>query len=306
MNIPQIALVESYSKEFQAQLRRINAYVNHGPSIGTAHEGILRRFLQKYIPKRYAVSEGFVLDINQQPSAQCDIIIWDQQEYSPVYIDGDFVIVQAGSVKAVIEVKTSLNKETLLGSYNNLSSVRNCGHHIYTGLFAFEGVHPREVLSHLAGGISFAVGYCVNSIYSMSGWNLQQIKDVPLDDIGRHLYEETRQRVLCESEELYPLTLKLHPPEKAEVYGLTNFLSDIFINLDLRGYNTPYIPLAGSTIHGYVFPGRGVTSYYTTLSLDGQINDDTDLLEGKLFDEYIHHLESHTDLIKNKHIHEAG
>ena len=120
---PHLKLLESYSSEFTAQLRRINAFITHPTSIGTSHEGIIRRFLQKYIPKRLAVGEGFIIDQQNNPSKQCDIVIWSHLDYAPYYREGDFVILPAEAVKAVIEVKTTLDKGQIISAYKNLDSV---------------------------------------------------------------------------------------------------------------------------------------------------------------------------------------
>lgn len=274
LNNPQIHLLESYSSEFQAQLRRINAFVKHPSAIGTSHEGILRRFLQKYIPRKFAVSEGFILGTNNEPSNQCDIIIWSHHEYTPFYSEGDFVILPSQAVSVVIEVKTTLDEDALVGSFQNLYSVRAVGDHIYTALFAFESNKLHTLLTQLITKINLECANAINSIYSMQGWILQQSKDIPFRDDPRAVLMETRQDRLRKFAEPLAFTITLPPTVQPLAYGLTEFLACIYMTLGLHGDKIPFHMLPGSSIGGYVFPGRGIQVFSDTLVTDAESNND--------------------------------
>lgn len=84
---------------------------NHNLSVGYIGEEVLRSFLQANIPKRYRVTQGFVSD-GSSNSPQCDIIIYDQMNYAPLYSYGSIDVIPAKSVIATIEVKTSVNKKS--------------------------------------------------------------------------------------------------------------------------------------------------------------------------------------------------
>lgn len=100
----------------------------HYPSIGSYKERLLSEIIRKYLPRSMDVGTGFVLfphedtsppggKANHDPlnrsafalSRQCDILIFDGATYPPVFRDGDFVVLRPESVKAVVEVKGSLN-----------------------------------------------------------------------------------------------------------------------------------------------------------------------------------------------------
>lgn len=97
----------------------------HYPSLGSYKERILAETIRNYLPRSLEVGTGFVLfpheeesphayfdPLNQSAftiSRQCDILIFDSNMYPPVFRDKDFVVVRPESVKAIIEVKGSLN-----------------------------------------------------------------------------------------------------------------------------------------------------------------------------------------------------
>lgn len=83
--------------------------LNHNPSIGLLFEEILRSFLSNILPGKYKVTQGFVQNAAEQ-SHQCDIIVYDYINYAPSYKLGSIDIIPAKAVKAVIEVKSSINR----------------------------------------------------------------------------------------------------------------------------------------------------------------------------------------------------
>lgn len=90
---------------------------DHWLSVGNYKEELLRGLLKQLLPKKYEVSTGFILSLdengNEIKSKQQDIIIWDSNDYAAIFRDGDFVIVPPEACKAVVEVKSTLTNETL-------------------------------------------------------------------------------------------------------------------------------------------------------------------------------------------------
>ncbi len=85
--------------------------INHNVVKGTTRENIIvRNFLNPYIPKKYSIDSGVIVDINNQQSKQQDIVIYDEF-YSPVLKDLDSnKLFFPESVFTVIEAKSNLNK----------------------------------------------------------------------------------------------------------------------------------------------------------------------------------------------------
>lgn len=96
---------------------------NHNLSRGVIGEEILRDYLRSIIPKRFCVSQGFIIS-NNGLSRQCDIVIYDNSITCPLYSFGNIEVIPIEGVKAVIEVKTSINKKgfiSVLQSFRELS-----------------------------------------------------------------------------------------------------------------------------------------------------------------------------------------
>lgn len=100
-------------------------FANHKPSIGYVGEELLRLALMALLPKEYSVCQGFVLnnEIKQEGniSKQCVIIVFRKEKQSIAYSIGELYVINAHSVVAVIEVKSSISKATF---YSTLEAFR--------------------------------------------------------------------------------------------------------------------------------------------------------------------------------------
>jgi len=129
--------------EFQSYLsesffRRINLLEKiignrHWLTTGTYKEKVLLGFLNDTLPNRLAAQSGFIVfpcekqfrdgerpedydylnSSSYDISKQIDIIVYDQQNFSPILNDRDTVILGPESVRAVIEVKGRLSPKHL-------------------------------------------------------------------------------------------------------------------------------------------------------------------------------------------------
>lgn len=87
-------------------------FKDHMPSLGYVGEELLREFLRELFKSHnISVTQGFIRK-DGKISRQCDIIIYDPSKDTERYHVGELSIVSANSVKAVIEVKTSIQKKT--------------------------------------------------------------------------------------------------------------------------------------------------------------------------------------------------
>lgn len=102
----------------------IHDQIRHGSTKGSGTEASWRDLLGNYLPKRYSVTNGLVVDATGQTSDAIDIIIFDQQ-YSPFLLRSeDSVVVPAESVYAVLEVKQELSRDTIAYAQGKAASVR--------------------------------------------------------------------------------------------------------------------------------------------------------------------------------------
>lgn len=134
----------SFSKELDVTKDRVRDIIGnaHWVSDGSHKEAILQDVMRRFIPKKYAISSGFILSNDgERCSKQLDIIVYD--EASPILFGhSNFVIIPNQYVRAVIEVKTSISVESkLTDALENLYSVQSIMHsnsdNVYFGIFSY-------------------------------------------------------------------------------------------------------------------------------------------------------------------------
>ena len=145
---------ESINKELMAIKDRVSSLIgNASPGEkGGYREAILKNVISKFLPKKYSIGTGFVMNKNKEITNQIDIIIYDNS--SPVlFSEGDFVIVLASTVKAIIEVKSIISSMTELIDYikvceENAKKIEAVALHdrLFNGIFCYECNLSPEVI----------------------------------------------------------------------------------------------------------------------------------------------------------------
>ena len=126
--------------------------IDHPTAKGNASEENWRELLRSYLPVRYAVEGGFVIDADGMESQQMDLIIFDRQ-YSPVLFEsGGILYVPAESVYGVFEVKQALNKQHVKYAAEKVASVRRLRRTTVPIVHAGGEFSPREA-PRIVGGI---------------------------------------------------------------------------------------------------------------------------------------------------------
>jgi len=147
---------ESLNKELMAIKDRVRSLIgnaNWGED-GKYKEAILKNVISKFLPKKYSMGTGFVINKDKEITKQIDIIIYDNS--SPVlFSEGDFVIVLASTVKAIIEVKSSIRNTTELINYikiceENAEKIEAIALHdrMFNGIFCYECELSLEILEN--------------------------------------------------------------------------------------------------------------------------------------------------------------
>ena len=135
-----------------AQLSTNRLNIIHPGTKGDASELKWLQMLQGYLPKRYQVEKGFVLDCDGNLSEQIDLVIFDRQ-YSPFLFNQDRALyVPAESVYAILEVKQDLGKGELEYAGDKASSVRKL-RRTSAAIPHAGGVYPPKTPSHILSGI---------------------------------------------------------------------------------------------------------------------------------------------------------
>ena len=139
-------------EQMKARLRTNTANISHPGTSGAASEINWREMLTEYLPRRYQVSDGFVLDSKGMVSQQIDLIIFDRQ-YSPFLFHQDgATFVPAESLYAVFEVKQELNKEHIRYAGEKARSVRALARTSAPIPYA-EGTYKPKPLHEIIAGI---------------------------------------------------------------------------------------------------------------------------------------------------------
>lgn len=98
--------------------------IYHPTAKGTEVELNWLSLLKMYLPERYKVDSGFVVDHEGNISEQIDVIIYDRH-FTPFIFKGKSIIyIPAEGVYAVFEIKQCFNKENYDYAIKKLKSVR--------------------------------------------------------------------------------------------------------------------------------------------------------------------------------------
>lgn len=134
------------------QLALSSKSITHNGVMGEVNEQHFIEALRRYLPKRYEVSQGIVIDSNGATSDQIDIIIFDHQ-YTPTLLDQHaHRFVPAEAVYCVLEAKPTINKEYLEYAGDKAASVRRL-HRTSVPIPHAGGEYPPKALFHIISGI---------------------------------------------------------------------------------------------------------------------------------------------------------
>ena len=131
----------SLHAEFIALRNRVRYMIGkkHWPTDGGWKESVLRAALRRALGASVEVGQGFFVE-GDRLSRQCDVLIWSSD--APVlFRDGNLAIIPARSVRAVVEVKTSLDPTTLNMAMANLkqsAQVLPTREGLLLGIFAYD------------------------------------------------------------------------------------------------------------------------------------------------------------------------
>jgi hypothetical protein len=146
-----IAYCVSIAEEFESRLNRIQVFVKHNLTSGTANETILRDFLSSHAPSSFIVGQGFICDPlrDLSPSKQCDILVYEQNHFPLVYSDGLIKVVLPRAARMVVEVKTNFDEKEVLTSLENIESAKKLNQDLTGVIFAFHSPRIETVIKHL-------------------------------------------------------------------------------------------------------------------------------------------------------------
>ena len=103
--------LEAAGREFQARIERASFY-QQPTGIGDAREDVVRQYLQDVLPRRFSIDRGKIFDSEGRLSREFDVIISEAHDVAPAMSLAGRRIVPIEAVYGVIEVKSTLSRET--------------------------------------------------------------------------------------------------------------------------------------------------------------------------------------------------
>lgn len=156
MSKSSFSMAETFRVEFENQVNNLKNFTSHGPSLGRYIEILMLNLLRKYMPRKYDFSSGFYYaqnpDIKEKTSKQIDIICFDRINYPILFDDNETVVVTPKSVKALIEIKSVLNRNALnqvLFQSNADVSLELAGDVRFSLLAVRSDISPSTVCNHI-------------------------------------------------------------------------------------------------------------------------------------------------------------
>ncbi|MGD0091608.1 MAG: DUF6602 domain-containing protein [Planctomycetota bacterium] len=132
-------------KSAAVRLDAARVIIEHKLTRGIAAERVLMDMLQEFLPQRFGISTGFILDSQGKSSRQIDLLVFDQANSAPIYRDNSLAVVTPDMVRIVLEVKSRLDKARFTEALENISSAKSMDPKIRSLLFAFDGVRPKSL-----------------------------------------------------------------------------------------------------------------------------------------------------------------
>src|SRR5436190_7235012 len=119
---------------------------------GEASEGTWHQLFNAYLPHRYRVIKGIVIDCNGDESDAIDVIIHDRQFTPAIYQQHGLPYIPAESVYAVFEAKQQIDKAHVQYAGEKAASVRKLHRTSATIPFA-AGTYPKKEPPRILAGV---------------------------------------------------------------------------------------------------------------------------------------------------------
>lgn len=135
-----VAYRKSISNELIDIKDRVRNFIDdaHWGEDGRYKEIILKECLQNHLPTNVKVGTGFILNRYNRKSQQIDIIVY-RDNCPLLFQKGDFIIAPEEAVLAIIEVKTTLDRNNLDDTVKHTTkNGRVVNHPIFNGIFSYD------------------------------------------------------------------------------------------------------------------------------------------------------------------------
>ena len=134
-------------------------YPDHPTAKGDILEEAWREVLGRYLPARFRVENGFVIDSKGNISGQIDCIVYDNV-YTPTFWgEGGHFHIPAEAVHAVFEIKPTVNKTYIQAASDKIASVRELHRTSIPYVGSGQENAPKELFPIIGGLLASKVEY---------------------------------------------------------------------------------------------------------------------------------------------------
>lgn len=120
-------MIEGVAKRMQLEFDLIFSQLPYDLEKGKQCEKALIRVLQDYLPPKVGVGHGHIVamrSLRDEISWECDVVIYDKFECPLLFKTDEYQIFPSDYVHAIIEVKSTLNLESIKKSFENIKEFK--------------------------------------------------------------------------------------------------------------------------------------------------------------------------------------
>ena len=162
MNVSKEAsLCEAFKyieKSLQAKLESAH-FPDHPTAKGDISENVWREVLRFYLPSRYSVESGFIIDAKNKISEQIDCIIYDNVFTPTFWGEYGYLYIPAEAVHAVFEIKQKVTKNNLQHASKKIEGVRVLYRTSASYMASGKEENPKPLFPIIGGLLATKMGY---------------------------------------------------------------------------------------------------------------------------------------------------
>ena len=203
---PYRNVLSTSQASLKAGIEQIRSSIPHAGEIGTLIERLIRSELQKVLPEKVAVADGFVVDADGRASKQMDIILYDKLNTPRIFSSDGAQMFPVETTYAAGEIKTKLDSNTLRDTFEKCSSYKSLIRKAY-----FEQDNPIQPIFSLFGKPHKnwqSIFFCI----AVESINVESLRDKSIEIVKeKNLTYNNRVDTLCSLDGNFLLNL-IKPP----------------------------------------------------------------------------------------------
>jgi len=123
-----VTIIEEYWRgvlqRLEAEVAVFAKLVTHQGERGRENEAALARVLEAFVPRRYGIGSGLLIDTEGRYSRQTDLVVFEQSDEPAILAQTTQLLFPVENALAAIEVKTTLRNDDIEDCHTKQLSVR--------------------------------------------------------------------------------------------------------------------------------------------------------------------------------------